>query len=70
MKLREFITTDAIVPELQATDERAYRTPAKRPKYSALRNARLEAEGYPEMPPLEKSVAQYLELAQSLRPMA
>jgi dTDP-4-dehydrorhamnose reductase len=55
-------------PELQATNERTYRTPARRPKYSALRNARLENEQFPPMPRLESAIEEYLKLAASLRP--
>ena len=55
-------------PELLPSNERTYRTPARRPKYSALRNARLEAEQYPDMPRLEQAIAEYLELAGPLRP--
>jgi len=55
-------------PEVIPTNERTYRTPARRPKYSALRNARLEAEGYPDMPRLEDAVAEYLRLSAALRP--
>ncbi len=55
-------------PELLATNERAYRTPARRPKYSALRNARLEAENFAPMPRLEDAIAEYLRLSAPLRP--
>jgi dTDP-4-dehydrorhamnose reductase len=55
-------------PELQATNERTYRTPARRPKYSALRNARLEAEEYPGMPRLEVAIEEYLKLSAAMRP--
>jgi dTDP-4-dehydrorhamnose reductase len=55
-------------PELQPSNERTYRTPARRPKYSALRNARLEAEQYPAMPSLERAIEEYLELSAPLRP--
>jgi dTDP-4-dehydrorhamnose reductase len=55
-------------PELIPTNERAYRTPARRPKYSALRNARMDAEGYEPMPPLEKAIEHYLRISAPLRP--
>jgi dTDP-4-dehydrorhamnose reductase len=45
-----------INPELRPTNEREYRTQAKRPKYSALKNARLEQIGITAFEPLEKSV--------------
>jgi dTDP-4-dehydrorhamnose reductase len=47
-------------PELQATNEREYRTAARRPKYSALSNAKMERCGIEPMPPLEKAVEMYL----------
>jgi len=47
-------------PELQPTNEREYRTAARRPKYSALSNAKMEHCGVEPMPPLEKAVELYL----------
>jgi len=47
-------------PQLQATNEREYRTAARRPKYSALSNARIESLGLKPMPPLEQAVGEYL----------
>lgn len=47
-------------PQLQATNEREYRTPARRPKYSALSNSKWEALGLEPMPPLEEAVESYL----------
>lgn len=49
-------------PELRATSEREYRTAARRPRYSALSNAKMEAAGVPPMPPLEETVRSYFEL--------
>jgi dTDP-4-dehydrorhamnose reductase len=51
-------------PSLQATDEREYRTAARRPKFSALSNARLEAAGIASMPPFRDAVADYLQARQ------
>jgi dTDP-4-dehydrorhamnose reductase len=42
------------------TNEREYRTDARRPKYSALENARLRECGIAPMPPLADAVAAYL----------
>lgn len=50
-----------IAPLLQATDEREYRTAARRPKFSALSNAKLEAAGIEPMPRLRDAVADYLQ---------
>lgn len=47
-------------PELQPTDEREYRTAARRPKFSALSNGKLEAAGIAPMPPLRSAVEDYL----------
>ena len=46
--------------ELQATNEREYRTAARRPKFSALANKRMESVGVAPMPPLEEAVRDYL----------
>jgi dTDP-4-dehydrorhamnose reductase len=48
-------------PELQPTDEREYRTEARRPKFSALSNSKLEAAGIAPMPPLRTAVRDYLQ---------
>jgi dTDP-4-dehydrorhamnose reductase len=50
-----------VTANLTPTNEREYRTAAKRPKYSALENARLRANGIGPMPPLAEAVADYLE---------
>jgi dTDP-4-dehydrorhamnose reductase len=47
-------------PSLQPTDEREYRTAARRPKFSALSNRKLEEAGIAPMPPLREAVADYL----------
>jgi len=52
-------------PELQPTNEREYRTAARRPKYSALSNAKMERCGIEPMPPLEKAVEIYLKARDS-----
>lgn len=49
-----------IQADLQPTNEREYRTAARRPKFSALENARLREEGIAPMPPLEEAIALYL----------
>jgi dTDP-4-dehydrorhamnose reductase len=47
-------------PELRATNEREYRTPARRPQYSALSNAKMERAGVRPMPSLPDAVRAYL----------
>jgi len=48
--------------KLKATNEREYNTPARRPKFSALANARMESLGLDPMPPLEEAVTKYLSI--------
>src|SRR5712671_5997787 len=47
-------------PELQATNEREYRTAARRPKFSALSNSKMESLGIEPMPKLETAIELYL----------
>jgi dTDP-4-dehydrorhamnose reductase len=49
-----------VSPILQPTNEREYRTAARRPKSSPLSNAKLEAAGIAPMPPLREAVKDYL----------
>jgi dTDP-4-dehydrorhamnose reductase len=53
-------------PELQSTNEREYRTAARRPKYSALSNAKMESEGVAPFPSLAIAVKSYLKIRQSM----
>jgi dTDP-4-dehydrorhamnose reductase len=48
-------------PELKPTNEREFRTAARRPKYSALSNAKMERAGIEPLPPLETAVKLYME---------
>ena len=45
---------------LTATNEKEYRAAARRPKFSALSNSKLEAAGIKPMPPLREAIQQYL----------
>jgi dTDP-4-dehydrorhamnose reductase len=56
---RNIFELSGITPKLQATNEREWRTPARRPKYSALSNAKMEAAGLPPMPPLRHVLEEY-----------
>ena len=47
-------------PSLQRTNEREYRTAARRPKYSALSNAKMEQAGLAPMPALAECLRTYL----------
>jgi dTDP-4-dehydrorhamnose reductase len=46
-------------PQLEVADSRLYRTPARRPKYSALENARAAAMGVPGFPGLRVQIDRY-----------
>jgi dTDP-4-dehydrorhamnose reductase len=46
-------------PDLQPASERSYRTAARRPKFSALSNAKMEAMGVEPMPPLADAIRDY-----------
>jgi dTDP-4-dehydrorhamnose reductase len=48
--------------DVKPTDEREYRTPARRPKFSALSNSKMESVGVAAMPPLEEAVRNYLDV--------
>ena len=50
-----------VEPMLLATNEREYRTVARRPKYSALSNGKIERLGLEPMPPLRAALEQYFE---------
>jgi len=54
--------TAGLKPELHPTNEREYRTAARRPKYSALSNAKMESEGVAPFPPLAEAVQSYLKI--------
>lgn len=49
-----------LTPELRPTNEREYRTAARRPKYSALSNQKMESTGVKPMPRLEDAIMEYL----------
>ena len=49
-----------VAADLKPTDEREYRTAARRPKFSALENARMRDCGITPMPPLAEAVASYI----------
>ncbi len=57
-----------LTPELKPTNEREYRTAARRPRYSALSNAKMDAQGIEPMPPLRDAIAMYLKARESAKP--
>jgi dTDP-4-dehydrorhamnose reductase len=48
-----------VKPALSPTNEREYRTAARRPRYSALSNAKMERNGVEPMPSLQKALETY-----------
>lgn len=57
-----------LTPELKPTNEREYRTAARRPRYSALSNAKMDGQGIEPMPPLRDAIAMYLKARESAKP--
>jgi dTDP-4-dehydrorhamnose reductase len=53
-------------PQLQPTDEREYRTVARRPRYSALSNGKMERAGLEPMPSMRETVEAYFTQRQRL----
>jgi dTDP-4-dehydrorhamnose reductase len=47
-------------PPLKPTNEREFRTAARRPKYSALSNAKMESLGLDAMPTLDQAIGLYM----------
>ena len=56
---RTIFEVAGLQPLLLATSDREYRTPARRPKYSALSNGKMERLGLEPMPPLRKALEMY-----------
>ncbi len=50
-----------VEPKLTATNEREYRTPARRPRYSALSNGKMERVGLKPIPSLPEVLKMYFE---------
>lgn len=49
-----------LTPELRPTNAREYRTPARRPRFSALSNAKMEGLGVAPIMPLRECVRDYM----------
>jgi dTDP-4-dehydrorhamnose reductase len=56
---RTIFEVAGLKPMLLATSDREYRTRAKRPKYSALSNAKMERVGLAPMPPVRRALEGY-----------
>jgi len=54
-------------PELKRTNQREFRTAARRPRYSALSNAKMEHCGIEPFPPLETAVEMYLDARANMK---
>ena len=52
--------------ELHPTSEREHRTAARRPKFSALSNQRIESLGLEAMPPLDRALRLYFAAREKL----
>jgi dTDP-4-dehydrorhamnose reductase len=49
-----------VQPPLKPTNEREFRTAARRPKFSALSNVKMESLGIEPMPSLDQAIGLYL----------
>ncbi len=49
-------------PPLKPTNEREYRTAARRPKFSALSNAKMDGLGIEPMPSLDQAIRMYMKI--------
>ena len=56
---RDIFQVAGLRPTLQVVSDREYRTAARRPKYSALSNAKMERVGLQPMPPLREAIEAY-----------
>ena len=63
---RTIFDVAGLAPKLQPADEREYRTPARRPKYSALSNGKMERAGLEPLPPLREAVEAYFKMRERL----
>ena len=62
---RKIFEAAGLNPPLKPTNEREFRTAARRPKYSALSNAKMEALGIAPMPSLDVAIREYLAARQA-----
>jgi dTDP-4-dehydrorhamnose reductase len=57
----KIFTAAGLAPTLTVARPETYRTEARRPRFSALANARLASLGLPPMPSLEDALAEYMQ---------
>jgi dTDP-4-dehydrorhamnose reductase len=67
---RKIFESAGLNPPLKPTNEREFRTPARRPKYSALSNSKIEALGIAPMPSLDDAIRAYLKARAAKLPAA
>ena len=56
----KIFTSANLTPALKPTNEREFRTAARRPKYSALSNAKMESLGLDPMPDMDQAIGLYM----------
>ena len=62
--LRYVFETAGLKPELRPTSDREYRTAARRTRFSALSNTKMERCGIAPMPPLDEAIRSYMDARQ------
>jgi len=65
---RTIFEVAGIQPVLHRSNEREYRTTARRPKYSPLSNSKMERAGVNPMPPLREAVEAYFAMRDQAKP--
>ena len=63
---RLIFDTAGLNPELHPSNEREYRTAARRPKFSALSNSKMERAGVAPFPPLALAIESYLKIRREM----
>ena len=58
---RRIFAAAGVEPRLQPSNDRLYRTAARRPKYSVLANTKMEAAGVAPMPSVDEALAEYMD---------
>jgi dTDP-4-dehydrorhamnose reductase len=58
---RKIFAAAGVTPDVKATNAREFPTPAERPRYSALSNAKMTALGIAPMPSLDEAIRSYLD---------
>lgn len=64
----KILTAAGLEADIQPTNHREFKTPARRPRNAELSNAKVESLGLPKMPSLEIALSEYMKFRQSMRP--